>query len=160
MRSIVAMACYLALNGAFPQLAAAQGTAASVSTQYVEIDGSRIGYRSIGSGTPLVLLTRLRGTLDTWDPLFLDQLAEHHRVITLDYPGTGYSTGTLPTEMGQVAAFVSAFATKIGVTRFAVLGWSWGGLVSQALLLDYPKMVSHAVLVGTTPPGPGQSEIQ
>jgi pimeloyl-ACP methyl ester carboxylesterase len=77
----------------------------------------------------------MRGTLDTWDPLFLDQLAQTHRVITLDYPGTGYSTGTLPTDLGQLAAFVNTFASKIGVTRFAVLGWSWGGIVSQAVLL-------------------------
>ena len=104
-------------------------------------------------GTPLVLLTRFRGTLDTWDPLFLDRLARTHRVITVDYPGVGYSGGPLPADIGSVAAFVKAFATKIGVTRFAVLGWSWGGLVAQIVLLEYPEAVSHAVLVGTAPPG-------
>jgi pimeloyl-ACP methyl ester carboxylesterase len=160
MRSLVIMACCLLLNGTVTSQVVTTQQAAASATQYVEIDGNKIGYRTIGSGRPLILLTRLRGTLDTWDPLFLDHLAQTHRVITLDYPGTGYSSGTLPTDLGQLAAFVKAFTTKIGVTRFAVLGWSWGGIVSQAVMLRYPEAISHAVLVGTAPPGPERAEIQ
>ena len=135
-------------------------TASTALTEYVEVDGNRIAYRSIGSGTPIVLLTRMRGTLDTWDPLFLDQLAVTHRIITVDYPGIGYSAGSLPTDVAEVAAFVDAVTTRLGLSRFAVVGWSWGGIVAQAVLLRYPERVSHAVLVGTAPPGPGQAEIQ
>jgi hypothetical protein len=120
MKSLVAIACCLLLDGIWPRPVAAQ-TAANAPTHYVEVHGYRIGYRSIGKGTPLVLLTRFRGTLDTWDPLFLDRLARTHRVITLDYPGVGYSTGMMPTDIGQVAAFVNAFGAKIGLIRFAVL---------------------------------------
>jgi pimeloyl-ACP methyl ester carboxylesterase len=140
--------------------ASSQQIAATAATQYVEVQGSRIGYRSIGSGNPILLVNRFRGTLDTWDPLFLDELARQHRVITVDYPGVGYSSGVLPGDMSQVAAFVNAVARSIGLQRFAVLGWSWGGLVAQALLLDYPATVSHAVLIGTGPPGPGQAAIE
>jgi hypothetical protein len=50
-------------------------TAATVPPQYVTVQGNRIGYRAIGQGAPLVLANRMRGTLDTWDPLFLDTLA-------------------------------------------------------------------------------------
>lgn len=135
-------------------------TASTAATQYVEVDGNRIAYRSLGSGRPLVLLTRMRGTLDTWDPLFLDQLAATHRIITVDYPGVGYSGGSLPTDVAEVAGFVNSFTTRLGVDRFAVMGWSWGGIVAQAVMLRYPERVSHAVLVGTAPPGPGQAEIQ
>lgn len=35
-----------------------------------------------------------------------------------------------------------------------------GGVVAQTLLLDYPQAVSHAVLIGTAPPGPGQAPVQ
>jgi pimeloyl-ACP methyl ester carboxylesterase len=123
---------------------------------YVEIDGSQTGYRSIGSGDPILLLTRFRGTLDTWDPLFLDLLARKHRVITVDYPGIGYSTGTLPSDIDGVAAFIRAFALTIALDRFAVLGWSWGGLLAQTVALNYPEMVSHAILIGTGPPRAGK----
>ncbi|MEW5676037.1 alpha/beta hydrolase [Flavobacterium enshiense] len=134
------------------QLSNAQ-TAATAKTQYVEINGDKIAYRSFGKGSPIVLANRMRGTLDTWDPLFLDGLAKTHRVITFDYPGIGYSTGTLPTDMSKVAKFVKDFTATIKVQKFAMLGWSWGGFVTQTTLLEYPNSVTHAVLVGTAPPG-------
>jgi pimeloyl-ACP methyl ester carboxylesterase len=62
--------------------------------------------------------------------------------------------------MAGVAAFVMAFADGIGLERFAVLGWSWGGIVAQTVVLACPERVTHAVLVGTAPPGPGQAAIQ
>jgi hypothetical protein len=58
---------------------AARETAQTAATHYVDVNGNRIAYRSIGTGSPMILLTRVRGTLDTWDPLLLDQLAEAHR---------------------------------------------------------------------------------
>jgi pimeloyl-ACP methyl ester carboxylesterase len=159
MKPSFVVVCYFLSCFVCPAHSAAQ-TASTAATQYVEVDGNRIAYRSIGSGAPIILLTRMRGTLDTWDPLFLDQLAVTHRIITVDYPGTGYSRGSLPTDITDVAAFVNAFTTRLGVNRFALLGWSWGGIVAQAVMLRYPERVSHAVLVGTAPPGPGQAEIQ
>jgi pimeloyl-ACP methyl ester carboxylesterase len=140
--------------------AMAKDTAATAPTQYVEVDGNRVAYRSIGTGSPIVLANRMRGTLDTWDPAFLDTLAKHHTVITFDYPGVGYSTGTLPDDLGKVAQFVDRFATSIKLGKFAMAGWSWGGFTTQTLLLDQPERVTHAVLMGTNPPGPGQTPIQ
>ena len=157
LRPIVVIA-FLAGSGV-PSSALAQG-AATATTQYVDVERNRIAYRTFGSGAPLVLLNRMRGTLDTWDPVFLDQLARTNRIVTVDYPGIGYSGGMFPADMPAAASFVKAFATGISLKRFAVLGWSWGGLAAQAVLLQYPEMVSHAVLVGTAPPGPGQAEIQ
>jgi pimeloyl-ACP methyl ester carboxylesterase len=138
----------------------AQGTAARAPNQFVEIEGNRIAYRSIGHGSPMIVLNRMRGTLDTWDPLFLDELAKSNRVITVDYPGIGYSTGTLPTDIGQVADFVAAFADAIKVDRFVLTGWSWGGTVAQAFLVEHPGSATHAVLIATAPPGKGGVPIQ
>lgn len=139
---------------------AMQMTASTASTRHVEVDGNRIAYRSIGAESPVILLNRMRGTLDTWDPLFLDLLARSHRVITVDYPGVGYSSGSLPGDMGKAAEFVDAFATAIDIPRFIVAGWSWGGLAAQAFLLACSERVSHAVLMGTNPPGPVELPIQ
>lgn len=62
---------------------------------FVDVPGRRLAYRSIGTGRPIVLCTRFRGTMDVWDPAFLDALAaEGLRAITFDYSGLGLSTGT------------------------------------------------------------------
>lgn len=134
--------------------------AAAAETRYVDVQGTRIAYRSIGAGSTLILANRMRGTLDTWDPLFLDSLAQAHTVITFDYPGVGYSAGRLPATMQAAAAFVRAFADTLGLASFAMGGWSWGGMVSQTLLLESPERVTHAVLIGTNPPGAVEHPIQ
>lgn len=73
-------------------------------THYAEIDNRQIAYRKLGSGEPIILANRFRGTLDTWDPLFLELLAERNTVITFDYPGIGYSEGKLPLTIEDTAA--------------------------------------------------------
>ena len=134
--------------------------AAAAPTRHVQVGEARIAYRTLGEGSPLLLANRMRGTLDTWDPLFLDELAREHTVIPFDYPGTGYSEGPFSQDIGAVAAVVADFAHALGLERFALLGWSWGGMVTQALVVDRPGLVTHAILVGTTPPGEPQAEIQ
>jgi len=143
----------------YVSIATAAPSAAKAKTEYVNVDGNRIAYRSIGKGTPILLANRMRGTLDTWDPLFLDELARAHTVITFDYPGIGYSSGKLPDDMGQVATFINNLATALKLKKFAILGWSWGGFASQTLLLEHPERVTHAILVGTNPPGKDQLPI-
>jgi pimeloyl-ACP methyl ester carboxylesterase len=138
----------------------AQQSAAHAPNEFVDIGGNRIAYRSVGQGTPMLLLTRMRGTLDTWDPLFLDELARSNRVITVDYPGVGYSSGTLPPQIGEVADFVVSFADVMKLEKFVLLGWSWGGTVAQTLIVEHPGRATHAVLIGTAPPGQGGIPIQ
>jgi pimeloyl-ACP methyl ester carboxylesterase len=148
------------LGGVAAAPALDEQAAITALNQFVEVAGNRIAYRTLGKGSPMVLLTRMRGTIDTWDPLFLDELAKSNRVITVDYPGVGYSTGTLPPGIGDVANFVATFADAIGLDRFVLLGWSWGGTVVQTFLVDHPGRATHAVLIGTAPPGKGGVPIQ
>jgi pimeloyl-ACP methyl ester carboxylesterase len=140
--------------------AVAQQSAVSAPTRYVDVGDSKIAYRTVGSGAPMILVNRMRGTLDTWDPLFLDELAKSNRIITVDYPGIGYSTGTLPSDLGKAVEFVAGFSAAIKVDRFVLLGWSWGGFVAQGFVLTHPARATHAILVGTNPVGPNDVPIQ
>jgi hypothetical protein len=45
--------------------------ATSTPTQFADLASRKIAYRMFGTGTPLILAVRFRGTLDVWDPLFL-----------------------------------------------------------------------------------------
>ncbi|MGW0585307.1 alpha/beta fold hydrolase, partial [Streptomyces sp. NPDC002920] len=61
----------------------------------VEGPSATFTYRRMGrqGGVPLVLLNRFRGTIDWWDPEFLDYLAADHDVIVFDNVGVGYTDG-------------------------------------------------------------------
>jgi pimeloyl-ACP methyl ester carboxylesterase len=81
-------------------------------------------------------------------------------VVTFDYPGIGYSAGQLPDDIGKAASFVADFANALGIDRFAMMGWSWGGATAQAVMLDQPQRVTHAIILGANPPGPVERPIQ
>ncbi len=133
-------------------------TAVTVETQFATIDNQKIAYRKLGKGTPLILANRFRGTLDTWDPLFLDLLAQNNTVITFDYAGIGYSEGELPMDLHQVAAEVTKLADYLKLDKYFVGGWSYGGLVAQYATFLYPTRVLGTVIIGSNPMG--KNEVQ
>lgn len=128
-------------------------TALNAETQFAEINNNKIAYRQFGNGAPLFFVNRFRGIMDTWDPLFLDSLAEKNTVILFDYPGIGSSEGELPLDIVEVAGTVTALADHLGIDKFNVLGWSYGGLVEQAVTFQNQDRVLNTVLIGTNPPG-------
>lgn len=127
--------------------------ALTTETQYANIDNKKIAYRKFGNGTPIILANRFRGTLDTWDPLFLDLLAETNTVITFDYSGIGYSEGTLPLDLKEVAAEVIKIADHLSIDKFNVGGWSYGGLIAQYTTFLYPTRVLSTIVLGSSPMG-------
>jgi len=128
--------------------------ALTAPTQFAEIGGRTLAYRSIGEGKPIVLATRFRATLDHWDPAFLNGLAANgFRVITFDYSGLGRSTGTPSYNPLEMAADPRDLIQVLGLKDVTLLGWSIGGMAAQVALALYPQEISRLVLVGTTPPG-------
>lgn len=123
--------------------------AVPINGRFVEVNGERFHYVEEGKGPPLVMIHGLMGSSRNLTYALSGQLREHFRVITLDRPGSGYSTrhkGTaadLPAQARQVAAFIN----QLGLDKPLVLGHSLGGAISLALALDHPETVSGLVLV-------------
>ncbi|PRG22336.1 alpha/beta fold hydrolase [Burkholderia multivorans] len=124
-------------------------------TQFVDVDGRRLAYRTFGRGTPLVLCVRFRGTMDTWDPLFLDTLVERGFQVTIfDYSGLGQSTGERTYHPASLAKDAIDLIVALKLGKAVIGGWSVGGMAAQIVVAKAPQLVSHAVLIATTPPGP------
>lgn len=136
-----------------------KSNALTVETQYANIDGKKIAYRKFGNGTPIILANRFRGTIDTWDPLFLDLLAETNTIITFDYSGIGYSEGELPLNLHEVAAEVVKIADYLNIDKFNVGGWSYGGLIAQYTTFLYPTRVLSAIVIGSNPMGKNETPL-
>ncbi|HJZ77846.1 MAG TPA: hypothetical protein VKE51_39225 [Vicinamibacterales bacterium] len=75
----------------------------SISTRFLDVDGVQVARRIWGSGQPLVLLNRFRGTLDNWDPAVLTWLARQHRMVAFDSIGIGESAGDTPPSVERMA---------------------------------------------------------
>ncbi|WP_437552217.1 alpha/beta hydrolase [Sorangium sp. So ce367] len=130
-------------------------SAVTVPNQFVESSGRKIAYRSVGMGKPIVLCTRFRGNMDVWDPAFLDALAAHgFRVITFDYSGLGLSTGERSYAPPSLARDAMDLIEALDLKDVVIGGWSLGGLAAQVAVAMFPERLSHAVLIGTSPPGP------
>lgn len=118
----------------------------------VRVPWGRIGYRTVGHGSPLVLIMGLSGSINTWPPGFVAALARHHRVVALDNEGIGLSTlrpGAL--SVPRMADDTAALVRALHLGRPDVLGWSMGGFIAQALAVRHPGVVRRLVLSATAP---------
>ncbi|MFJ3486040.1 alpha/beta fold hydrolase [Pseudomonas sp. NPDC090202] len=124
------------------------------TTRYLEIGGRTLAYRTFGHGTPLVLCVRFRGTMDSWDPVFLDSLVEQgFQVTVFDYSGLGRSTGERTYNPASLAKDTLELISALKLGKVVLAGWSIGGVAAQIVLAQAPQLVSHLVLIATTPPG-------
>jgi pimeloyl-ACP methyl ester carboxylesterase len=101
--------------------------------RYVEVDGLRLRYIVTGRGPALVLLHTLRTQLDMFQKM-IPELARHHRVYALDYPGHGWSDiPQVPYSPDFFVHTVGRFLDRLDIAGATLVGESIGG--SIALLL-------------------------
>jgi pimeloyl-ACP methyl ester carboxylesterase len=130
-------------------------TYAAAPTQYVEIDGIRYAYRSLGrkEGIPIVCLQHFTGTLDNWDPIVINGLAKERPVITIDNAGIGNSGGKTPDNVQEMAQIAVKIITALKISLCDILGFSLGGFIAQTIAGTNPKLLRKIILVGTAPQG-------
>jgi pimeloyl-ACP methyl ester carboxylesterase len=117
--------------------------------RYARVKGVRLHYEVGGSGSPLLLLHGLGGSLSNWVAL-TPALARRHRVLVVDLPGHGGSD-PLP-----AAPNLEAFAERVGLLAeredmlpAAIVGHSAGGLIALRLAARRPEAVTGIVLAAS-----------
>ena len=137
--------------------------AVSTPTERLDVDGVTYAYRSFGktSKHPLVLLQRFRGTMDDWDPAFLEILAKDRQIVVFDNAGVGLSSGSVASSVfgmaDTAAAFIRGYTQNSGAP-VDILGWSLGGITSFALALQSPDLVRRLVMAAASPGGDMKTE--
>ena len=127
----------------------------SAPTQFRDIGDVRLAYRRFGKegAPPLVCLQHFTGTMNNWDPIHTNRLAQDRPVVLVDYRGVGRSSGETPDSMQGIARDIIAFIRTLDVKQVDLFAFSIGGMVAQQVVLDAPELVRRLVLVGTGPSG-------
>jgi pimeloyl-ACP methyl ester carboxylesterase len=141
---------------------------ASITSVPVRTAHTRLGtvaYRVFGSGPPLIMIMGYAGTMEVWDPRFVDDLAEHFRVVIFDNAGVGRTQALpAPLTIDAMADQTSALISGLGLGRPNVLGWSMGSMIAEAVAVRHPSQVRRLVLCAAFPGSgtlvrPSQTEI-
>jgi esterase len=110
----------------------------------------KLHFRALGSGTPLVILHGLLGSLDNWMPI-AQILAAHFHVHLLDLRNHGQSPHADEFNYDLMAADVRQFVDEHGLGSTHLLGHSMGAKVAMRFAQLYPESVRKLVVVDMSP---------
>jgi pimeloyl-ACP methyl ester carboxylesterase len=122
---------------------------ADIKTLELE-DGSRLAYRELGSGPPVLLLHGWPTSSYLWRGV-MPEIARRNRVLALDMPGFGGSDK--PVGAGYGFAFferaIDGFLARLGVEQVALAGHDLGGPIAVHWALGRPRRVTRLALLNT-----------
>jgi len=108
--------------------------------------GLRLYYRILGDGGPTLVMPAA-----CWLQEDLEPLARDRRVVFFDRSGRGRSDpipADLPVTFASEFEDIDAIRTHLGLERFALMGWSYMGLVAGLYAADHPDAVERLLLSG------------
>ena len=117
--------------------------------RFVDVPGARLHVRESGSGPAILLVHGLGGQSAHFDYGVADYLAQHHRVVVVDRPGSGYSQrdAATPADVSTQAAALASLIDQLGLQGPTVAGHSLGGAIALTLALEHPGKVGALALV-------------
>lgn len=116
----------------------------------LNVRGVELNYRLQGTGSlPLVCVHGVGSYLEAWDGVAA-RLGDACRILTFDLRGHGRSSKVRGRyEIDDFVDDVLALAAHAGFERFALAGFSLGGLIAQRLALTHSDVLTHLVLLAT-----------
>ena len=122
---------------------------------FVNSDGARLFVRSVGSGTPMVIIHGGPGmSQDYLAPQLIDLLAKEYTLIFYDQRASGRSSGVEDTTrltMSQFVMDLENLRKSLKLDRMNLLGHSFGGLLSMYYAVNHPEAVGKILLLDTSP---------
>ena len=120
----------------------------------ISVGDAELWVEEEGTGVPLVLINGgPGGTHHGFHPWF-GRAAEFSRVIYYDQRGCGlsdYEPGPDGYSVDQAVEDLEGLRAALGLDRFVLLGFSYGGFLAQYYTTRYPEHVAGLVLVGASP---------
>jgi len=126
----------------------------SLTKKRINVGDCMLYVEEEGKGTPLVLINGgPGGTHHCFHPWF-SAAKGFARVIYYDQRGCGlsdYNPGKDRYSVDQAVSDLEALRAALGINKWVVLGYSYGGFLAQLYALKHPDRLSGLVLLGASP---------
>ncbi|XVV01791.1 alpha/beta fold hydrolase [Actinosynnema sp. CA-248983] len=127
--------------------------------RHVEVDGVRVFYRETGpADAPTLLLLHGFPSASHQFRRLMDALGTRYHLVAPDYPGFGHSADLDHHTFERLADVVEGFVQAVGLTRFALYAFDFGGPVGFRLATRHPEWITGLVVQNANAYAEGLSE--
>jgi pimeloyl-ACP methyl ester carboxylesterase len=144
-------AAWLKLRGPDIPYEALEAKYTNASSRFIDLPGGfHVHYQEDGDSRlpTLLLLHGFGDSYTSWEG-WVRQLNTRFHLLSLDFPGHGLTRAPAGYHLSGdgLADFVDAFATQLGLAKFAVAGNSMGGGVAWQAAVRHPQRINALILV-------------
>lgn len=112
-------------------------------------DDVALNFRDEGTGPPVLLVHGVGASLQSWDGM-IAVLGQGRRYVRFDLRGHGASARTSgPYALDDFVEDAIVFLDHLKIERVALVGFSLGGLIAQAIALAHAERLSGLALIST-----------
>ncbi len=125
----------------------------TIKDGYLDVNGTRLYYKTMGTGDPIVVLHGGPGFDHRQFLPYIWDLAEKHEVILYDQRGTGMSSGPVDAASINIETFIAdieGIREAFGIEKMNLLGHSFGGVLAMHYAIEHPDKLESLILCSTT----------
>jgi len=118
-----------------------------ITIHEAELPGTRLRYAECGEGPPLIIVPATVSLIEDWSPM-VTFIGQSYHTFFFEMPGHG---GSSALEEGfsskRLAKVISDLADHVGAESFALLGFSFGGILALRALQELGPRINKVGLL-------------
>lgn len=120
---------------------------AAIESGFADLPQTRLHYVTAGTGPPLIIVPATISEPENWRGL-IEFMAQRFTVYFFELPGHGRSTAfARGFTTDRVAATIGDWVNQLGLTRFSLMGFSFGGIIALKTLTRLEAKIDRIILL-------------
>ncbi|MCA9390291.1 alpha/beta hydrolase [candidate division WWE3 bacterium] len=119
----------------------------AITYHHLQLPTTNLHYCRCGEGPPLILVPATLSEIHHWKDL-VQFMGQRYTVYFFELPGHGESTAFVDGYSSKkVATMVGDLTAALGIERFSVMGFSFGGILSLRIVQQLEAKIDSLILV-------------